>query len=253
MIGQIISHYKIVEKLGEGSTGSVYLAEDEKGGESVVLKMLPANLATASLNTKGFLQDAGSARALNHPNVGSVYGIEDSPEGAFVVREFVSGKALSENKGPLPVETVLTIAREIAAGLTAAHEKGMVHRDIESETIILTDAGHVKIMDFGVGRLSDDSHSTDPSARIGSPAYLSPEQVEDGEAGKASDLWSLGVVLYELLTGELPFKGEPEAALLYEILNAPPGEISRFRSDVPGHLEKLVSRLLEKDPACRPG
>lgn len=253
MIGQTISHYKIIKKLGEGSTGSVYLAEDEKGGESVVLKMLPGNLATASLNTKGFLEDAGSARALKHPNVGSVYGIEDSPEGACVVREFVPGKALSESKGPLPVETVLTIAREIAAGLKAAHENGMVHRDIETETIILTDEGHVKIMDFGVGKLSDNGRFGGPFTRIGSPAYLSPEQVEDGEAGEASDLWSLGVVLYELLTGELPFKGEPEAALLYEILNTPPGAISSFRSDVPGYLEKLVSCLLEKNPARRPG
>ncbi|UCF04500.1 MAG: protein kinase [bacterium] len=254
MIGKTISHYTILEELGRGGMGVVYKAEDTRLGRSVAIKFLPQEMATDSENWKRFKVEARAAAALNHPNITTIFSIEETEDTTFIVMEHIDGKELRQriSEGPLDLDEALDIVAQIAEGLGAAHERGVIHRDIKSNNIMVTDKGRVKIMDFGLVKLAGASeHTTKPGSPIGTTAYMSPEQIQAFEVDHRTDLWSLGVLFYEMLTGVLPFTGDYEAAVIYEILNREPKAIQTFRPDMPDHIVTLVSHLLQKDPANR--
>ena len=247
MIGQTISHYHILEKLGEGGMGVVYKAQDIKLDRFVALKFLPSHLSTSEEEKARFVQEAKAASAINHPNICTIYDIHEHNGQQFIVMEYVEGQTLREKKAGLSLKQVVEIGTQIADGLAAAHEKGIVHRDIKAENIMVARDGRAKIMDFGLAKLRGVSKLTKAGSTIGTMAYMSPEQVQGIETDHRTDIFSLGVVLYELLAGQLPFRGEHEAALMYEIVNFNPPSISSIRSDVEPELERIVTKCLEKD------
>ncbi len=224
MIGQTISHYKILEKLGEGGMGVVYKAQDTKLDRFVALKFLPAHLAASEQDKARFIQEAKSAAALNHPNVCSIIDIQEH-EGTqgdkqlFIVMEFIDGQTLQEKKGSLTQKQAIDYGIQIAEGLAAAHEKGIVHRDIKPENIMIRKDGIVQVMDFGLAKLVGVSRLTKQGATVGTLGYMSPEQVQGQETDHRSDIFSFGVVLYEMLTERSPFSGAHESAILYKIVN----------------------------------
>ena len=254
MIGSTVSHYLILEKLGEGGMGVVYKARDTRLERLVALKFLPAELAKVHVARQRFVKEARAASSLNHRNVAVVYDVEDADSHSFIAMELVVGESLkSRLKGdPLSIEEVQGLALQIAEGLHAAHSRGIVHRDIKPDNLLLTRDGHVKIMDFGIAKLNDDSHLTQTGTTLGTLAYMSPEQMLADDVDFRSDLWSFGVVLYEMLARELPFHRDREAAIIYEILNREPTPVETHRPDVPAHLRALVHQLLQKDPERRP-
>jgi serine/threonine protein kinase/tetratricopeptide (TPR) repeat protein len=254
MIGTTISHYRILEKLGEGGMGVVYKAQDTRLERLVALKFLPPDLSDAPDAKQRFITEARAASALNHPNVATVYDIGESELRSFIAMELVEGETLKSRLKAerLSIEQVKTMGLQIAEGLQAAHAKGIVHRDIKPDNLLLTRAGHVKIMDFGVAKVSNGGGMTRTGTTVGTLAYMSPEQLVAEDVDNRSDLWSFGVVLYEMLTGELPFRRGSEAAIIYEILNRDPTPLDVHRSDVPPTLRAVVSQLLQKDPAARP-
>ncbi|HVP57038.1 MAG TPA: FlgO family outer membrane protein [bacterium] len=249
MIGKTISHYKILEKLGEGGMGVVYKAEDIHLERLAALKFLPPHVSEDSEEKARFIHEAKSASALNHPNVTTIYGIEDSPEGLFIAMEYVDGKTLRQviKDGPLPLKKVLDIATQICEGMAAAHEKGVVHRDIKSENIMVTARGQVKIMDFGLAKLKGASRLTQTGTTLGTIGYMSPEQASGEDVDQRSDIFSFGVVLYELLTGRQPFQGENQAAIINAIINEEPQPVARFNSQASAKLEDMVAKALAKD------
>ena len=253
MIGSTVSHYRILDKLGEGGMGTVYRAEDTRLGRLVALKVLSANLQMAPTAKQRFINEARAASALNHPNVAIVYDVGDADADSFIAMELVEGETLKSKleRDRLTVEQVQHIGLQIAHGLRAAHAKGIVHRDIKPDNLLLTREGNIKILDFGIARL-DNSGLTQTGMVLGTLAYMSPEQVLGEEVTQCSDLWSLGVVLYEMLARELPFRRGREAAVLYEILNQEPTPIEVHRPDVPPSLRATIQQLLQKDPAKRP-
>jgi tetratricopeptide (TPR) repeat protein/tRNA A-37 threonylcarbamoyl transferase component Bud32 len=249
MIGQMILHYRILEKLGEGGMGVVYKAEDTKLKRTVALKFLPKEISEHPQEKARFVHEAQAASSLNHPNVTTIHGIETSPQGDFIVMEYVEGRTLKEiaGKDELRVKDVLDIGIQVCEGLTAAHEKGIVHRDIKSSNIMITPKGRVKIMDFGLAKRKDAEQITQTPSTLGTVAYMSPEQASGEQVDRRSDIFSLGVVLYELLTGRLPFEGEHMAAIIYSILNEEPQSIVRYNSRVSGRLGEVVRKALSKD------
>jgi serine/threonine protein kinase len=249
MIGEKVLHYNILEKLGEGGMGVVYLAEDTKLKRQVAIKFLPPQLAASSEERERFKIEAQAAAALNHPNITQIYAIEESGDELFIVMEYVKGQELKEEvrSRKLEVKEVIEIASQIAKGLQAAHDKGIVHRDIKSSNIMISDNGQIKIMDFGLAKLSGKSDLTKANSTLGTTAYMSPEQVRGEIVDMRSDLWSFGVVLFEMLSGEHPFKGNYEAAIIYEILNEQPQDITKIRPDLPQNVNLLISDLLTKD------
>jgi tetratricopeptide (TPR) repeat protein/predicted Ser/Thr protein kinase len=249
MIGKTISHYKILEKLGEGGMGVVYKAQDTKLDRPVALKFLPPHISDNAEEKARFIHEAQSASALNHPNVTTIYGIEESPEGLFIVMEYVEGKTIKEiaEKDALSIKKVLDIGIQICEGLATAHEKGIVHRDIKSDNIMLTPRGQVKIMDFGLAKLKGATKITETGTTLGTAAYMSPEQASGEEVDQRSDIFSFGVVLYELLTGQLPFKGDHQAAIIYSVINEEPQPIARFNNRVSVKLEDIVFKALAKE------
>ncbi len=253
MIGTTVSHYRILDKIGEGGMGVVYKAQDTRLERLVAVKFLPPSHATTDSARHRFVNEARAASALNHPNVAIVYDVGEAESGSFIVMELVEGRTLKSTiQGEqLTVEQIRAIAIQVADGLQAAHSKGIVHRDIKPENLLLTPEGGVKIMDFGIAKLGD-SQLTQTGMALGTLAYMSPEQLLADEVDYRSDLWSLGVVLYEMLTRELPFRRDREAAVLYEILNKEPPSIEIHRPDAPAALRDLVMRLLHKDPSMRP-
>ncbi len=254
MIGKTISHYKILEELGRGGMGVVYKAEDTKLGREVAIKCLPREIDAVSEKKERFITEARAAAALNHPNIATIHAIEEIDDTMFIVMECLDGEELKTtiDAGPMKLKDALDIAAQIARGLQAAHEKGIVHRDIKSSNIMVTKKGHVKIMDFGIAKLTGVSPlTTNRGTTLGTISYMSPEQIQSAEVDHRTDLWSFGVLLYEMLTGELPFEGEYEAAVIYEILNSEPKAVQTFRSDVPDHIIELISRLLQKDAVNR--
>lgn len=251
MIGQTLSHYVITDKLGEGGMGVVYRAMDQKLERAVALKVLPERLASSADQRARFVQEAKAASALSHPNVATVHGIEDIDGQTFIVLEYIEGETLLD-KEQLSYDEIIGIARAICDGLQAAHSAGIIHRDIKSENIMLTHNGRVKITDFGVAKLAGQEGVTDPGVRVGTLAYTSPEMILGNPVDHRTDLWSLGILLYELITGKRPFTGSYDAAILYEILNAEPPSLRALRADVPENLEAVVLKLLEKDPDKRP-
>jgi serine/threonine protein kinase/Flp pilus assembly protein TadD len=257
MIGQTISHYKILDKLGEGGMGVVYKAQDTRLDRLVAIKFLPHHLSSSQENKERFVQEARAAAALNHPNILNVFDIADQDGKMFFVMEYVEGKTLKSHISSLkagngvPVRQSIDWAIQIAHGLKAAHGKSIVHRDIKPENIMLTKDGLPKIMDFGIAKLKSGTGLTRTGTSLGTLAYMSPEQAQGTAADQRSDLWSLGVVLFEMLTSDLPFKAEHEAALLYLIVNEKPPVPSALDRKIPQQVDVVVKKMLEKDPELR--
>ncbi len=255
MIGQTISHYKILEKLGEGGMGIVYKAHDTELDRDVALKFLPNYLTSDPAEKERFYHEARAASALNHPNVTTIYEIKDyenpttKDRQLYIAMEYVEGETLKSVVGSdsLSIRKVLDIAIQICEGLAAAHEKGIVHRDIKSENIIITPKGQAKIMDFGLAKFQGATKLTRTGSTLGTAAYMSPEQARGEDVDHRSDLFSLGVVLYELLASRLPFRGEHVTALMYSITNEEPPPLARFNEKVTDELQRIVSKALEKD------
>ena len=253
MIGQTISHYRITEKLGEGGMGVVYKAEDTKLRRTVALKFLRSDVIEDPEHRERFLREAQAAAALDHPNICTVYEIDEVNGQTFISMAFLEGQTVKQKlkERPLKLDEALDIAGQTARGLQAAHDKDIVHRDIKSANLMVTAQSHVRIMDFGLARLADRSQLTKTDARLGTPAYMSPEQVRGKDADQRSDIWSLGVVLYQMVSGRLPFSGEAEAAVTYGILNEQPEPVTALRSGLPIELDRILDKALAKVPEER--
>ena len=255
MISENVLHYKILEKLGEGGMGIVYKAHDTKLDRTVALKFLPQYLSSDQNEKERFYHEARAAASLNHQNVAIIYEIGEYERNIFLAMEFVEGKTLKkiiENKNePLSIKKVLEIAIQICEGMEAAHEKGIVHRDIKSDNIMMTSKGQIKIMDFGLAKLKGASRITMAGSTVGTAAYMSPEQAQGEDVDQRSDIFSLGVVIYELLTSHLPFSGEHQAALIYSLINEDPQPVARYNNKVSPELERIVFKALAKDKEDR--
>lgn len=257
MIGKTISYFKILEKLGEGGMGVVYRAEDTRLMRTVAIKLLPGEIAAKGEEQgeeqERLMTEARAAAALNHPNIATIHSIDESEGTTFIVMEYIDGRELREVIGskPMRLNEALDIATQVARGLRAAHDSGVIHRDIKSSNVILTGEGQAKITDFGLAKLSGLGHLTKPGSTVGTVRYMSPEQITAADVDHRTDLWSFGVLLYEMLTGELPFTGDYEAAVIYKILNEEPRALQSVRADVPDHIASLVAGLLQKDLRSR--
>ena len=255
MIGQTISSYRITAKLGAGGMGEVFLAEDSKLDRKVALKFLPAQMSSQPDAKARFLQEARAASALNHPNVCTIYDIQEHDGQMFIVMEYVDGSTLRDRAQPFTLKQVIEIGVQVADGLAAAHEKGIVHRDIKTENIMIRKDGIVQIMDFGLAKLRGASRLTKEGSTIGTVGYMSPEQVQGLDADHRTDLFSLGVVLYELIAGRMPYNGAHETAIMYEIVNVDPQPLTAVRPDIDPELDRIILECLEKDPdeRCQSG
>ena len=250
MIGETILHYKILEKLGEGGMGTVYKAQDTKLERFVALKFLPTQLISTDEQKARFIQEAKAASAMNHPNVCTIHDIQEYNGQLFIVMEFIDGVTLRNNKQNLSEKRILDVAIQISEGLAAAHEKGIVHRDIKPENIMIRKDGIVQIMDFGLAKLfstGNESKLTKLGTTMGTIGYMSPEQVQGLDVDHRTDIFSLGVVLYEMLAGESPFKGMHETAIMYEIVNVDASPISTIKEGIDPQLDQIVLECLEKD------
>ncbi len=249
MIGQTISHYKITEKLGEGGMGVVYKAEDTKLRRVVALKFLRAELIEDPEHRERFLREAQAAAALDHPNIRTIYEIDEDEGRTFLAMAFIAGLTVKDKiaERPLKLDQALDIAVQTAQGLQAAHEKGIVHRDIKGANVMVTPPGQVKIMDFGLAQLAERSKLTEATTILGTPSYMSPEQARGEKTDRRADLWSLGIVLYEMIAGRLPFVGERQEAVLYGITSEEPEPVTAQRAGLPLELEWIIGKALAKD------
>ena len=275
MIGQTISHYRVAEKLGEGGMGVVYKAHDTKLDRTVALKFLPPHLTKSEEDKQRFIREAKAAAALNHPHICTVYSVEEHEDSQFISMEYIDGMTLrqrsdlsaealakAEAGGQKSAEsqpatwnqelgTAIDYALQIAEALQQAHKKGIVHRDIKPENIMLTEDNRIKVMDFGLAKLKGDKNLTKSGSTVGTMSYMSPEQIQGQEVDQRSDIFSFGIVLYEMLTGQTPFRGEHEAAMVYSIVNENPTPITTYITDAPADLIHILDRALDKDPDDR--
>ena len=254
MIGKTISHYEILEKLGEGGMGVVYKARDTRLDRPVGIKFLPPHLSQKEDAKKRFVQEAKAASALDHPNICTIYEIDEIPEGQmFIVMAHYEGETLEERvkKGGIGVEEACDIVEAVAGGLAEAHRRGIVHRDIKSSNILITGGGRAKIIDFGLAKLAEQSHLTREGTTLGTVKYMSPEQARGDEVDHRTDIWSTGVLLYEVITGRKPFRGDYDQAVIYSILNDEPPGIKTLRPEAPAAVEKVIKKALAKDPEQR--
>jgi serine/threonine protein kinase len=255
LLGNVVGHYRIVGRLGQGGMGIVYQAVDLQLRRPVALKLLRTHAPHDLYGSERLLVEARAAASLDHANICTIYEVGETTEGvSFIAMAFYSGETLEQvlRRGPLPPSTVLDYATQIARGLGAAHQRGIVHRDVKPANIIVTADGLLKILDFGIAR-SVDVGAAHENVTPGTLAYMSPEQVTAGALDSRTDLWSLGVVLYEMCTGVRPFAGEQTGAILYSIVHETPAPVSRLRPEIPSHIESIIERLLAKDPAQRYG
>lgn len=255
MIGQTIAHYRIIEKLGQGGMGVVYRAEDTKLGREVALKFPPPRSTQSAEEFQRLIHEARAAASLDHQNICTIHEIGEADGQPYIAMSYVEGKTLRDYlaDGPLNVVELMKIATQVADGLSAAHEKGITHRDIKPENIMINTRGQVKIMDFGLAKSSRQTTKiTQEGSTPGTAAYMAPEQAKGEGVDARSDLWSLGVVLYEAVTGKLPFQGSHPAAMMYAVLHEPHTSVSGHRRDIPPDLVSLIDRLLRKDPVQRP-
>ncbi|MFQ5653077.1 MAG: protein kinase, partial [bacterium] len=265
MIGQKISHYEILQKLGSGGMGVVYKAEDTRLLRMVALKFLPRDLTRDKDAQKRFMHEARAASALDHPNIGTIYEVQQTPTlidpvtneesrgQMFIVMAYYDGETLEGiiEGGPQPIDQAIDIALQIAQGLAKAHGKEIVHRDIKPANVMITVDGVVKLLDFGLARLAGGTMLTKEGTILGTAAYMSPEQAQGAQVDHRSDIFALGVVLYEMLTGRHPFEGDYEQAIVYSIVNEDPQPITAVRTGVPMELERTINKCLEKDPSDR--
>ena len=254
MIGQTISHYKILEKLGAGGMGVVYKAQDTTLNRAVALKFLPQDLTRDQETIDRFINEAQTASALDHTNICTIYEIGETEEGQmFIAMAYYAGETLQKKiaSGKLQVAEAIDIATQAAHGLERAHEAGITHRDIKPSNLIITPRGEVKIIDFGLAKLAGQTRLTKTGSTLGTVAYMSPEQVPAQPADHRTDIWALGVVLYEMLTGKLPFRGDYEAAMIYSIVNEKPEPLAQYRAEVPEGLQNILDKALARTLEAR--
>jgi len=254
MVGKIISHYKVIEELGRGGMGVVYKAQDLKLDRFVALKFLAPHICRAVDEKKRFIQEAKAASALDHSNICSIHEIDETDDGQmFIAMACYDGESLETKRdnGPLPLENVVNIAIQIAQGLAKAHSQGIIHRDIKPANIFITSDSQVKIVDFGLAKLIGRTQLTKKGTTIGTVAYMSPEQSAGNPVDQRTDIWALGVILYELLTGQRPFRGEYEQAVVYSIINEDPEPLRLVNPEIPEELVQIVSRCLQKKTDSR--
>jgi len=257
-----LSHYRIVSKIGEGGMGEVYLAQDTKLDRRVALKILPADVAADVTRMRRFVQEAKAASALNHPNIITIHEIEQIDSINFIATEFIEGETLRQHLSMgMELSEILEAAIQITGALAAAHAAGIIHRDIKPENIMVRRDGYIKVLDFGLAKLLEPavSNATDPEAAtramvntgagtvMGTASYMSPEQAKGVKVDERTDLWSLGAVLYETLTGRVPFCGETPTETLSLILQKEPAPLTRYAREVPAELERIVNKALTKD------
>ena len=249
----VAGKYRIIEELGRGGMGIVYKAEDIRLKRTVALKFLPPELTSVPEIEDRFMREARAAAALDHPNICTVYEFGKHEEKAFISMAFIEGQSLKKriDPGPLEIEEALRIAAQVAEGLKEAHEKGIIHRDVKSANIMLTEKGQAKVMDFGLARTAERTLLTKEGTTMGTVAYMSPEQARGDEVDGRTDIWSLGVVLYEMLTGRLPFRSHHEQAVVYSILHEEAEPLRASNPDVPPALERIIQKMLAKDPSGR--
>jgi eukaryotic-like serine/threonine-protein kinase len=254
MIGQTIAHYKVLEKLGEGGMGVVYKADDTKLHRIVALKFLPVNSTSDKEAKERFLNEAQAASKLDHPNICTIHEIGETPNhGLFIVMPYYDGETLKERiaRGPVPLHEAAEIMIQIASGLSKAHSNNIIHRDIKPGNIIITKDGTVKIVDFGLAKLSGTSRITMTGTTVGTIAYMSPEQAIGRNVDNRTDIWSLGIMLYEMLTGQTPFPGDYDQAVIYRIINEEPDPASKMKPELRADIDDLIGKALEKNPGNR--
>ncbi len=254
MTGKTVSHYKILEKLGGGGMGVVYKAEDTKLKRTVALKFLPPEWTRDEDAKDRFMHEAQAASALDHNNICTIYEVDETEDGQlFIAMALYEGETLKDKieRGPLKVQDAIELSVQIAQGLARAHEEDIVHRDIKPANVIITNRGEVKILDFGLAKLAGRTMLTKEGTTLGTVAYMSPEQTQGANIDHRSDIWALGAVLYEMVTGHQPFQGDYEQAVVYSTLNEDPQPPKELRSEIPEELQKIILRALEKEPNAR--